>query len=294
VRAWWSDTLFKRLVLLMWLGLVASQLLAFAAVTRGSSLHSDGAGGLAIPLMPSLPPIGAAPQRDGHPGPSPLLLSPGPNGDFGARAVSQPELSSFGPMPNRGPAASALWMDYAIRFLAIGLAAWFGARWLTAPMRRLAAASEDVGRTLEYSQHVPPLDEHAGTMEMRQTAVVFNAMAQRLHAQFEAQRLLMAAISHDLRTPLTRLRMRMEMMQTEPKLDRCIADVHEMDDLIGSVRICFAPIARKPNPHVSTSWRWCSRWWTTWRSNACRRSSQKRARIRPPPLCWPSQRHSVG
>ena len=71
---------------------------------------------------------------------------------------------------------------------------------------------------------------------MRQTAQVFNTMAQQLHAQFDAQGLLMAAISHDLRTPLTRLRMRLEQMPADDtQRERCIDDVREMDQLIGSV-----------------------------------------------------------
>jgi signal transduction histidine kinase len=60
-------------------------------------------------------------------------------------------------------------------------------------------------------------------------------MAQRLQAQFEAQSLLMAAISHDLRTPLARLRMRLETMEEHAQTARSVADVQEMDALIGSV-----------------------------------------------------------
>lgn len=60
-------------------------------------------------------------------------------------------------------------------------------------------------------------------------------MAQSLRAQFDAQGLLMAAISHDLRTPLTRLRLRLEQFEGQPQAAHCIEDVQEMDALIGSV-----------------------------------------------------------
>ncbi|HKX44083.1 MAG TPA: ATP-binding protein, partial [Burkholderiaceae bacterium] len=81
----------------------------------------------------------------------------------------------------------------------------------------------------------PQLDANRGTLEVRQTAQVFNEMAQRLHEQFDAQDLLMAAISHDLRTPLARMRVRLEAMTPPEQAERCIVDVQEMDQLIGSV-----------------------------------------------------------
>jgi signal transduction histidine kinase len=84
---------------------------------------------------------------------------------------------------------------------------------------------------------------------VRQAAQVFNTMAQRLHEQFGAQGLLMAAISHDLRTPLARLRLRLETMEPGAQTERCIADLQEMDALIGSVlsmlRDQHAPQARQ-------------------------------------------------
>ena len=149
-----------------------------------------------------------------------------------------------GAAPNDGGVpATALWLDYGIRFLAIGLVAWFGARWLSEPMRRLAAASEQLGHGLVNRpgpngagrSAAPQVEASRGTLEVRQTAQVFNTMAQRLHEQFDAQDLLMAAISHDLRTPLARLRVRLEAMAPPAQAERCVGDVQEMDQLIGSV-----------------------------------------------------------
>jgi signal transduction histidine kinase len=133
----------------------------------------------------------------------------------------------------------ALWLDYGVRLLVIGLAAWLGARWLSDPMRRLAEASQALGQSLgrpaDAAHALPRLDERSGTLEMRQTAQVFNAMSQRLDEQFKAQGLLTAAISHDLRTPLARMRLRLEQMSDEPQAASCIADLREMDGLVGSV-----------------------------------------------------------
>jgi signal transduction histidine kinase len=238
---WWADTLFKRLFLLMWVGLVASHLVALYVVRQ---VHTPpGAAdlvGARLPVLPSLPPMGASPEGTGRPGPPPGMNGDGPPGpppDGPSRAPpprdggNEPE----SPAGAAGLTASALWLDYGVRFLAIGVVAWFGARWLSEPMRRLATASERLGQALGDGRRGPVLDAQRGTMEVRQTAQVFNTMAERLQSQFEAQGLLMAAISHDLRTPLARLRLRLETMDAQPQTERSIADVREMDALIGSV-----------------------------------------------------------
>ena len=255
MKTWWADTLFKRLFLLMWFGLVASHLLAFVVTMRVHAPPNAGAPGIErLPVLPSLPPMGAAPggmERRGPPpdGPrtdprtGPRDTPPPDDRAPGSTRDAAPSERPPGPAPNTAPGddtspgglpATALWLDYGIRFLAIGVVAWFGARWLSAPMRRLAEASETLGRALGHGQRSSVLDERHGTLEVRQTAQVFNTMAQRLHAQFDAQTLLMAAISHDLRTPLARLRLRLETMDAQPQAARGIADVHEMDTLIGS------------------------------------------------------------
>lgn len=230
MKRWWADTLFKRLFLLMWFGLVASHLIAFLVTNQ---VHAPPGGGEPaigrLPVLPSLPPMGEPPGSMERRGPPPGPPPPDPGRPPGPPPRGAPDAGAGG-LP-----AGALWLDYGIRFLAIGVVAWFGARWLSAPMRRLAEASEALGRALGHGQRGVPLDAQRGTLEVRQTAQVFNTMAQRLHAQFDAQGLLMAAISHDLRTPLARLRLRLETMQAQPQTGRCIADVHEMDTLIASV-----------------------------------------------------------
>ncbi|MBS0444614.1 MAG: HAMP domain-containing histidine kinase [Proteobacteria bacterium] len=253
-RHWWSDTLFKRLLLLMWAALVASHLCAFFVV-RSFEHWPEAPGGLGLPpVMPALPP-GALPGI----GPGAMPHS-GPGGPQGERATAppldahggeppmpageRPQQSGFDTMrppiepggmgPARGLPAIALWIDYAVRWLVIGIAAWFGARWLALPMARLAAASAALAGSLGRRAPAPaPLDEQRGTLEVQRTAAVFNAMADQLRGEFEVQNLLLAAISHDLRTPLARLRLRLE--ELGPPGARCVADVHEMDRLIASV-----------------------------------------------------------
>jgi signal transduction histidine kinase len=206
-----DDTLFKRLFLLMWMALVVSHLAGFLTLQQFLPPPDGGPRISGVPPLPSLPPLGghAIGGPDGGP----------PDGD----------------MPDGRPIDNWLWVDFLVRGLVIGVAAWFGARWLSAPMHQLADASRALGQSLGLRRPVPVLSEAQGTLEVRQTAEVFNAMSRRLHEQFSAQALLMAAISHDLRTPLSRLRLRLEHMAPGAHTERCINDVREMDQLIASV-----------------------------------------------------------
>jgi signal transduction histidine kinase len=122
-----------------------------------------------------------------------------------------------------------------MRVLVLGLGAWLGARWLTAPMRKLAAASHSLSRAITRRGELPLMDERHGPVEVRQTAEVFNNMARHLHEQFEQRSLMMAAVSHDLRTPLTRLRMRLERLQPDAEVARCVADVQDINAMIDAV-----------------------------------------------------------
>jgi len=169
-----------------------------------------------------------------------------------------PDAPGNGPMAPDSPRAglqggglptSAALLDYGIRLLIIGLAAWLGARWLSAPMRRLQAASRKLGQSLAQNESPPEVDERAGTVEVRETAHVFNEMSRQLSDQVHSRALLVAAISHDLRTPLTRIRMRLEASEDDPLTARSIADIHEMDDLIESALEVF----RGTGGHVEES-----------------------------------------
>ena len=192
------DTLGLRLFLLMWVVLVASHGVAFW---------------LSVPLGlgdPALPP---PPGGAGGPGGPPPGLPP-------VRALPPSDLPS-----------GVQGVDLLLRAGVIALGAALGARWLARPMRRLSRAADSLSQRLARQQPLPVLDEHQGTAEVRRSAAVFNQMAQRLQAQFDARGLHLAAVSHDLRTPLTRLRMRLE--DGPPALAEAAAqDIHEMTEMI--------------------------------------------------------------
>jgi signal transduction histidine kinase len=267
MKRWLRDTLGLRLFVLMWLALVLAQLLAFNLVRWNAG---DRAGPrapaalLALPLLPPTPGLpGAAPPpllrapsggvRPDSP-PEPLSLAKGPpeppvNDTNGASQAGWPDsrLPNGGlpPILSRHGAptlpTSALVLDYGVRLIVIALAAAFGARWLGLPMARLANASRrlasSLGRGPEGS--LPLLDEGHGTVEVRDAAQVFNHMARELDTQFRARSLFVAALSHDLKTPLTRMRLRLESDPASPHAERSIADIHSMTTLVDTALDVF-------------------------------------------------------
>ena len=97
------------------------------------------------------------------------------------------------------------------------------------PSRSLATAAERLG----HDVNAPPLAE-TGTTETRQAARAFNDMQTRLRSLIENRTRLLAAISHDLRTPLTLLRLRAETVENAQERDKMLATITEMDSLIGA------------------------------------------------------------
>jgi signal transduction histidine kinase len=87
----------------------------------------------------------------------------------------------------------------------------------------------------------PQLDEERGTRE--ETARVFNELSRQLKSDFDTQRLMLATVSHDLRTPLTRLRMRLSELEAHPAARSAIDDVRQMDELIEGLLALFRPPA---------------------------------------------------
>ena len=91
----------------------------------------------------------------------------------------------------------------------------------------LAVAAERLGRDVT----APPLPE-TGTIETRQASRAFNDMQIRLRNLIENRTRLLAAISHDLRTPLTLLRLRAENVEDQEERDKMLATIAEMDSMI--------------------------------------------------------------
>ena len=115
-------------------------------------------------------------------------------------------------------------------------------RRLTAPVATLAAAAEALGRDV----NAPPLPEH-GPTELVQAAAAFNTMAARIRRFVDDRTFLLTAIGHDLRTPITRLRLRAEFMEDEEQRRRMVADLNELEEMI-SATLAFGRDATLAEP----------------------------------------------
>lgn len=130
------------------------------------------------------------------------------------------------------------------RLTGIGLAAWVAARWLAKPIQRMAQAAYALGDNLNQ----PALDEDRGPAEVRQAAAVFNQMQVRLKMQMAERSRFLAAISHDLRTPLTRLKLRAEKIQDQRLQTSVRDDLDEMAALIDAA-LDYLRGTGRPEPH---------------------------------------------
>ncbi len=129
--------------------------------------------------------------------------------------------------PSRQP--YALLIQLGIVLLVALLLSLLAVKWTTRPLGMLAAAANALGRDI----HRPPLPE-TGPTEVRHAAAAFNLMQQRLLG-FLAHRLqMLTAISHDLKTPVTRLRLRAEMLDDPTLRDEFNRDLDEMDAMLSA------------------------------------------------------------
>lgn len=101
------------------------------------------------------------------------------------------------------------------------------ARSTVRPLTRLANAAHGVAEDLKH----PPLPEE-GPSEVREAARAFNTMQKRIREGIEERERFLAAVSHDLKTPVTRLRLRAEMLTDVRLRDDIVHDVNEMQQLI--------------------------------------------------------------
>ncbi|MDR2195039.1 MAG: HAMP domain-containing protein [Gallionellaceae bacterium] len=100
-----------------------------------------------------------------------------------------------------------VWVVFQL--VAIALVSWIAARWISLPIKRLAQAASEFGDDFNS----PPLDETSGSQEVRKASAKFNQMQTRIRQQVAERSYFLAAVSHDLRTPITRLMLRAEKLE---------------------------------------------------------------------------------
>ena len=124
---------------------------------------------------------------------------------------------------------------------AAGLTLW-AVRRLTAPVRTLAAAAEALGRDV----NAPPLPED-GPLEVATAAAAFNTMAARIRRFVDDRTELLTAIGHDLRTPVTRLKLRAEFVEDDEQRAKIMADLEELEAMVAAT-LAFGRDARTTEP----------------------------------------------
>lgn len=97
------------------------------------------------------------------------------------------------------------------------------------PLSQLRLAVEGLGKDIMQA----PLSEK-GPMEIRQTAKAFNTMQRRLRNYIDDRAQILSAVSHDLKTPLTRLRLRADMLDDETQRDKTLQDLDEMEMMVNA------------------------------------------------------------
>jgi signal transduction histidine kinase len=119
-----------------------------------------------------------------------------------------------------------LLLTLAVLLASVIALALLAVRWLTRPLAVLATAADELGRNM----HQPPLAED-GPIEVRRAAAAFNTMQARLQVYLREREQMLAAVSHDLRTPITRLRLRAELIGDDALRAKFAHDLAEMETM---------------------------------------------------------------
>ncbi|QLL15139.1 sensor histidine kinase [Pseudomonas chlororaphis] len=153
-----------------------------------------------------------------HPHPRP------PASEFSGQP--QPGSGRFEPRPPR-PWFGGPIVPLTFQFISLIIAAWYGAKLLTRPIQRLSDAAERLSEDLDS----PPLDE-SGPREARQAAHTFNLMQRRIQEQVKQRGRMLGAVSHDLRTPLSRLKLRLEQIEDNKLQGQMRQDLDDMISML--------------------------------------------------------------
>lgn len=129
--------------------------------------------------------------------------------------------------PRGVPVADWLPFVLIVQVVVLLACAWIAVRQATRPLARLARAAEGLTPAVDN----PRLAED-GPTEVAHAAVAFNAMQDRIAHHLKERLHILASISHDLQTPITRMRLRAESLGDSAARDRILDDLREMEHLV--------------------------------------------------------------
>jgi signal transduction histidine kinase len=130
------------------------------------------------------------------------------------------------PMPGT-PLSRWLPLVLLVQLIVLAGCCWLAVRLVTRPLHQLAVAADALGPDLKASR----LPEE-GPSEIARAARAFNAMQDRISTYMTERMQILAAISHDLQTPITRMRLRVDVMDDDPEAAKLRQDLHEMQALV--------------------------------------------------------------
>jgi len=172
--------------------------------------------------MPGMQMMHSAPEHQ-------LMMTPGPtafqieaqlrDGNW-ARMVQQLPQDQF-LLPGR------IHITLAILFLSVVVLSLWAVRRVTRPLVVLGNAAESLGRDITR----PPLNEKEGPKEVQRAAQAFNTMQTRIANYIQDRERFLAAVSHDLKTPITRLRLRAELLDDDSLRDKILHDLDDMETM---------------------------------------------------------------
>lgn len=114
-----------------------------------------------------------------------------------------------------------------VLLIAVVLLAVVGVRWVTRPLKRFAEAATELGKNIDR----PPLAE-TGPVEVAQAARALNGMQAKLSRYLQERTRILAAMSHDLKTPITRMRLRAELLDDEAVKEKFTRDLSELEAMV--------------------------------------------------------------
>jgi signal transduction histidine kinase len=134
----------------------------------------------------------------------------------------------------REPPETSSWpyrmlLSVLVLLVAVILLSLFAVRWITRPLKTLADAAEELGKDINR----PPLPE-TGPVEVGRAARALNTMQARLSRYLRDRTRILAAMSHDLKTPITRLRLRTELLDDPQVRQKFSKDLEEMEAMVGA------------------------------------------------------------
>ena len=138
-------------------------------------------------------------------------------------------------MPGGAPLPRRLSTNLALLVLLLVIVLYLTARSITRPLSDLARAADSLGR----EAHPAPQLAERGARELRDAARAFNTMQDRLHRYLDSRTRVLAAMSHDLKTPLTRLRLQVEALDNPPMQERIGRELDEMESMVREALALF-------------------------------------------------------